>query len=208
MKESIENIQASISLIASEIDEIDKAVKARAVALIGEGEVDESIKMLSKVEELARIRQEVMNRLGSFEQALASAKVELSFVPTTTPDEPPATSRTTPVTSTTSDLAGNPPDQKSRKRILVHFPDGKIVTGKTGAESMALALDKMGLENVKKLGIQVSGVYLISDEKSENYSQYIIGSHYIMTNLSTISKIALLERVSKKLGVKIRIEVI
>lgn len=203
MKESLENIQTSISLIASEIDEIDKAVKARAVSLIGEGDVDASIKMLSKVEELARIRQEILNRLDAFEQALVFPEALNA-----TPDAPLAKSHSAPTRKNNAGVAQAPSEPMTRKRILIHFPDGQIITGKTGAESMALAIHKIGLDRVKALGLKASGIDLISTQKSKIYNQYQFGSQYIMTNLDTRNKVSILEDISRKLGIKIRVEVI
>ena len=96
----------------------------------------------------------------------------------------------------------------TRKRILIHFPDGQIITGKSGAESMALAIQKIGLDRVQALGLKVSGIDLIATQKSKVYKQYQFGSQYIMTNLDTRHKVSILEDISRKLGIKIRVEVI
>lgn len=95
----------------------------------------------------------------------------------------------------------------SFKRMKVIFDDGKVIEESTSAMTFARSLQKMGLENVKKLGLKAINTDLVSRSASEKCAQEKIGRHYIVTHLNADKKKVLLEEAAKQLGLKIQVKI-
>lgn len=93
------------------------------------------------------------------------------------------------------------------KNMKVVFEDGKVIEETTSAKTFARSLEKMGLENVKKLGFKAINTDLVSRSASKKCAQEKIGRHYIVTHLNADKKKDLLEEAAKQLGLNIQVKV-
>ncbi|SHH97306.1 hypothetical protein [Desulfofustis glycolicus] len=101
------------------------------------------------------------------------------------------------------------PHSKSTKTILrITLPSGRVIQRPTAAQAMADTIEVFGIEKVRALRHQVSGVDLVSDSKHEKYGQTQVGNYYICTHSNTESKKQLLSKIAKELGQNIVVEVI
>ena len=94
-----------------------------------------------------------------------------------------------------------------RKSLVVTMDDGRVISGRTAAETFTKTIVGMGIEQVKGLGIEVNREPLISDTQSERYNTANIDGQYVMTHSSTSLKKELLTRIANELGVEINVEV-
>jgi len=87
--------------------------------------------------------------------------------------------------------------------------EGKQIQEKTAAETFALAIESMGLEQVAKLGKKLSGILLLSKFPSTDYhTQKKSGDWYITTHSSTKNMKTILEEISCSLKINIKIGII
>jgi len=101
------------------------------------------------------------------------------------------------------------PHKKSAKTIIrVTMPNGRIIQRPTAAQTMADVIEALGLEKVRALGLQVSGVDLISTSKHPKYGQAQRGKYFICTHSNTESKKKLLLNIAKSLGQTLKVEII
>ena len=71
------------------------------------------------------------------------------------------------------------------------------------------AIEELGIEEVRSLGLTLNKGPLISIRESEDYSyQHRSGRYYINTHSSTKKKKALLEDMARRLGVRIDVKII
>jgi hypothetical protein len=94
-----------------------------------------------------------------------------------------------------------------RKSLVVTMDDGRVISGRTAAETFTKTIVGMGIEQVKGLGLEVNREPLISDTQSERYNTANIDGQYVMTHSSTSQKKELLTRIANELGVEINVEV-
>ncbi|MEB3186169.1 MAG: hypothetical protein VKP72_01880 [bacterium] len=91
------------------------------------------------------------------------------------------------------------------KSMTVTLWDGRVVREASAAQSFAIVLGELGWEKVEALGIELSGIPLVSRERHHLYDvkkmvyQYVDG-WYVMTNSSTDRKVQLLQDISEALG--------
>jgi hypothetical protein len=103
------------------------------------------------------------------------------------------------------------PGRKSPKTVLrITFPDGTAFDDHIAARSFVKAIEKIGIERVRNLGIQVGGGPLVANAPSLRYgkSQHRLGDHYIMTLSSTKTKKDTLQQIAKKLGLSLRVDIV
>lgn len=101
--------------------------------------------------------------------------------------------------------------QKRRKTILaITFPDGTRICESVAARSFVMAIEKVGVERVKQLDMNVCGVPLIATQRIDRYgkSQWPCGKFYVMTHSSTESKKEALQRIAKELSLQLRVEIV
>lgn len=96
----------------------------------------------------------------------------------------------------------------AKTRLRVRFPDGRIIEEYYAADTFALALQHLGLQRVEDLGLTEAKLPLVGSIRSDDYGQRRIDGRYICTHSSTQKKKETLERVGKKLGVALKVEVI
>ncbi len=99
--------------------------------------------------------------------------------------------------------------RKPNTYLRVTMADGKVYCNeKDATDTFCDVLQAVGLMRVRQLEIMPSGINLVSTSKDENRQQRKVGGFYIFTNRSTRQKADQLEEISKRLGVKMKIEVV
>jgi len=103
-------------------------------------------------------------------------------------------------------LKGHTKGPKTNLRITLS--NGRVIQRPTAVAAMVDAIERFGVENVKALDLHVCGVPLVGTEKSEKYSQASLGKFLVCTHTSTIDKKKMLDKIGKKLGQDIQVEII
>lgn len=95
------------------------------------------------------------------------------------------------------------------KGLMVTFPDGRIISNRFAYETMMEAIEIIGVEKVKALGLKDVGIDLISKEKDDFYNQHRTNDGYfVVTHSSTKRKMTILKEISKRLNLNLKVEVI
>lgn len=98
---------------------------------------------------------------------------------------------------------------KSPKTWLrIILPDGTLLEEKPAALCFARAIQALGVEKVMKLNLRVNGEPLISTTRSEKYNDTELERYFFRTHSSTKHKRDLLEDITRKLGVRLKVEVV
>lgn len=95
-----------------------------------------------------------------------------------------------------------------RTRLRVSFANGSIIENTSAAESFIASLEKLGLDKVAALGIDMYGLPLVGRVKSEQYNQHLVGSYYVLTHSNTEKKKSLLEEIATRLGATIKVQIV
>ena len=66
----------------------------------------------------------------------------------------------------------------SKTGLLVRFPDGTVVCEQKAADTLALAIKKIGLEKVAALNVLVNGENIVSRQKSPKYYDTYLSPFY------------------------------
>jgi hypothetical protein len=96
----------------------------------------------------------------------------------------------------------------SKTGLLVRFPDGTVICEQKAAETLALAIKKIGFERVAALNVQVNGENIVSRQKSPKYYETFLPPFYVKTHSSTDQKKRNLERISEKLGLGLVVSIV
>ena len=104
--------------------------------------------------------------------------------------------------------AGKPHTKGPRTRLRVAFDGGPTIEEHYAADTFALALQQMGFERVAALGITERNVPLVGDVRSAQHNQRRLDGRYVCVHSSTPEKKETLERVAKRLGVGLNVEVV
>lgn len=99
--------------------------------------------------------------------------------------------------------------RKSKKtNLVVKFADGTIIQNSTARDTFVKALETMGIDKVKHLGIMTCGDPLVSDHLSQKpkyaAQQASCKGFYVFTYTSTEKKKELLEKIAQRLGFRIQ----
>lgn len=92
--------------------------------------------------------------------------------------------------------------------IRVTLGDGQVIQRTTAADTFADALEALGLDRVRALRETANKLDLVGTIPSDKYGQVRRGGYLIVTHSNTATKKATLERIAKKLGRKLSVEVI
>lgn len=155
---------------------------------------------LSQYEDATKIA-ELGRKLQTFRHKVAELRSDWNEV-----------SGTTPILSEAEEheTTGDPSVSRRkspRKSLVVTMNDGRVISGRTAAETFTKTIVGMGIEQVKGLGLEVNREPLISDTQSERYNTANIDGQFVMTHSSTYQKKELLTRIANELGVEINVEV-
>lgn len=93
-------------------------------------------------------------------------------------------------------------------RLLVKFPDGKVVAEKSAAMTFARTLEIIGFDRVLAEKIVVNFEDLIGHTSSKKYNDTYLDGVYVRTHSSTNSKKNILEKLSDEFGLNLEITVI
>ena len=95
------------------------------------------------------------------------------------------------------------------KGLMVKFPDGRIISNRFAYETMMEAIEVIGVEKVKTLGLKDVGIDLISKEKDDFYNQHQTkDGYFVVTHSSTKRKMTILKEISKRLDLNLKIEIV
>lgn len=102
-----------------------------------------------------------------------------------------------------------PPDPPSWNRgLLVTMPNEEKINHKVAASTFTEVIEKLGIERVRNLELQVNRIPLISTAEHPAYDQRKSGQYYIMTNTDTKTKKRLLEEIATELRESLKVEII
>lgn len=108
-----------------------------------------------------------------------------------------------------SNRSFNAGGRKSQYEVCVIFPDGRIVKNNWVADTLQEIVEYAGVENVKNLNINASGIPLVSttlDEKYGRNQRKLSNGMYLMTNTSTETKIKQIKEISTAYSLGLKVE--
>jgi len=101
------------------------------------------------------------------------------------------------------------PKSSVREKIKVIFPDGTVIYRSKVADTMVEVIQRIGIENVRRLNIQMSGFPIISNQKHKqetyNWSEVKPG-WYLCTHTSTNKKLSQLHEINDTLCLGLKIQ--
>lgn len=101
--------------------------------------------------------------------------------------------------------------KSARTNLTVTFENGPFIHRPTARDAFVEALEFMGIEKVRALGIKACGEPLVSETQSKNpryaSQQPRSGKYYIFTYTATEKKKSYIEDIAGKLGIKVRVEI-
>ena len=104
----------------------------------------------------------------------------------------------------------NPVERINEKSVLrVTFPDGTVIEDKKAKMTFTKTIQKIGLMRVRNLGITFCGVPIVSNTPDKKYGKTQVpveGGLYVMTHSSTHDKKKMLDKISTRLGIKLKVE--
>lgn len=99
---------------------------------------------------------------------------------------------------------------KSKKTVLaITFPNGKMISNQFASQTFCDVIEIIGIEKVRKLDMICCGVRLVDNKRDDFYNQYQVNSNtFIITHSSTREKKRMLDEISDKLGLGLKVEII
>ena len=98
-----------------------------------------------------------------------------------------------------------------RTGLVVTFPDGNVVADMPAKTVFAETIKRIGTMKVRKLGLTLCKVPLVSntlDKKYSNAQEPVGGGFYVMTHSNTKQKAQILEKISDQLHLGLKVEII
>ena len=99
--------------------------------------------------------------------------------------------------------------RRSQFEVRVILPDGRVFANNFVADTLQEVVEYAGVENVKKLNINASGIPLISTTLHDRYfknQRTLSNGMYLMTNTSTETKIKQMQQISDAYSLELKIE--
>lgn len=93
-----------------------------------------------------------------------------------------------------------------RTNITVKFKNGPTIQRPKAKDAFVATIEKFGIDKVKGLTLQLRGIPLVSDTKSNQYSQSKVGRYYVIT-LQHQRKKQILEKIANKLQIPITVDI-
>ena len=96
-------------------------------------------------------------------------------------------------------------------RLKVSFPDGVVLQDKNATTTLLMAIEKIGPERVAGLGISVDKANFVSKTPSTalgNGEWHQVNDWYVNTHSNTRGKAAQLKKISKRLQLNLKIEIV
>lgn len=98
--------------------------------------------------------------------------------------------------------------KSSKSKLLVRFPDGKVIFEDKAADTFAQAIKIFGFDKVSDLGLVVNKEPLVSRYRSKKYNDTEIDGFFIKTHSSTAAKKRQLEDIASKLGAGMTVSIV
>ena len=98
-----------------------------------------------------------------------------------------------------------------RTGLVVTFPDGTVVADMPAKTVFAETIKRIGTMKVRKLGLTLCKVPLVSntlDKKYSNAQEPVGGGFYVMTHSNTKDKKKQLEKISDQLHLGLKVEIV
>lgn len=102
-------------------------------------------------------------------------------------------------------------DRAVRTGLRVSFPKGPVIAEPTARKTFVKCIEHIGLQRVRKLGLTLCKVPLVSNtqDKKYNISQIPVEDGlYVMTHSNTKQKAQILEKISNQLHLGLKVEII
>lgn len=153
------------------------------------------------------VKVEILQKIS--DELELNLKVEQLDSPESDTEEPEVTPSTTSIIIPTS--FGN---TSKRDRIRVTFPDGHTICEKVNKDTLVAVVSRVGVEAVFNLKLNAWGngsTPLMSEQPIVGYEKFCVllaPNRYLLTNSSTPSKIATLEKISDALNLNLKIELL
>ena len=97
---------------------------------------------------------------------------------------------------------------RPRKLLVVTMSNGEKIDHNVAATTFAEVIEKLGIDQVRRLERIVNGIPLISTSKHPVYDQRPSGRYYIMTNTDTETKEKLLKEIAADLRESLKVETV
>ena len=88
------------------------------------------------------------------------------------------------------------------------MPNGEQIHLSTGADTFVEVIEKLEIEQVRRLGLKIGRYQLVSPYDDYPNSTRRSGNYWIITNTSTKQKKRLLEKIAERLRVSLKVEII
>jgi signal recognition particle subunit SEC65 len=97
---------------------------------------------------------------------------------------------------------------RSEGPLCVTMPNGEQIHLSTGADTFVEVIEKLEIEQVRRLGLKIGRYQLVSPYDDYPNSTRRSGNYWIITNTSTKQKKRLLEKIAERLRVSLKVEII
>ncbi len=191
-----DGVNTAFDLVLEDMSKVIDKIKAEIAKQTEDGRYDEAQKAMAVCKDLDALRSEVSELRKHWIEGCGTSRTAENSV------HPLAQRRS-------SGKRG--PD----KKLFISFPEtGQRIDGPIAARNFAEAIRLMRIEEVKKLDLKRrkrSKASLITEQRGtdkNSESRIKVGNCYILTKSTTEEKKTTLETIARKLGIKIRVEVI
>ena len=186
-----DGVSTAFQIILEEIDSIVSEVNSQGAAYFRNNDYPKAEEALSSGKKLQAFRMKLDTLKGEWVSGL---------------DEPTRQKVLIQQSSVVRTIASS---GKSFKTILVvKFGDGTVFFEPKASDTFAKSLQKLGISKVAALKIKVNNLDLVSQQRSETYSQTEIDGYLIMTHSSTEAKRDKLLEISKALQEKLSVDIV
>ncbi len=94
-----------------------------------------------------------------------------------------------------------------RTNLIVTFPNGSQISNQFASQTLCEVIERIGGEKVASLGLKLMGTDLVSKKTDEFYQQHQInGGYLVLTHSSTETKKNLIEEISRRLKLNLKVE--
>lgn len=101
-----------------------------------------------------------------------------------------------------------PHDKGPATHLRVALPDGTVIQEPTAALTFAKALEAVGLDKVRTLGLKLNGFPLVDTSAHPKYQQQRLGRYWVATHSNTAKKQEILRQVARMLGLQIKVFIV
>jgi len=104
-------------------------------------------------------------------------------------------------------INNNTKSNESKVRISVTFFDKTVIDYNNVTKTFVEVFEKIGLIKIQRLDIKYGGVPLVADKEYNTYHQKKnVGNFWVITPMSTKQKISCLEKINRRLALRLKIK--